>query len=114
MMNRILISIISATLLLAVQMAFGQSDSEIDVMATYPELVVIEEVDTELGRVVIDGQEYEIYDGDTSLLGLPPEAAQRSISLDQLSAGMEVMVSTDGSVPTAEHRANIVAMWRPL
>ena len=114
MMNRILTSIISSALLLAVQMAFGQPDSEIDVMATPPELVVIEKVDTELGRVVIDGQEYEIYEGDTSLLGLPPEAAQRSISLDQLSAGMEVMVSTDGTETTAKRRASIVAMWRPL
>ena len=113
-MNRILTSIISATLLLAVQMAFGQPDSEIDVMATLPELVVIEKVDTERGRVVIDGQEYEIYEGDTSLLGLPAEAAQRSISLDQVRAGTEVMVSTDGTETTAERRAKIVAMWRPL
>ena len=113
-MNRMFTSIIFATLLLTVQMAFGQTESEIDIMATPPELVVIEKVDTELGRVVIDGQEYEIYEGDTSGLGLPPEAAQRSISLDRLSAGMEVMVSTDGTVTTAERSAKVVAMWRPL
>ena len=113
-MNRIFISIISAALLLVVQMAFGQPGSGIDIMATPPELVVIEKVETELGRVFIDGQEYEIYEGDTSLLGLPPEAAQRSISLNQLNAGMEVMVSTDGTETTAKRRANIVAIWRPL
>jgi len=113
-MNRILTSSIFAALLLAAQMAVGQPASGTDMLASPPELVVIEKVDAELGRVVIEGQEYELYEGDTSLLGLPREAAQRGISLDQISAGTEVMVITDGTETTADRRARIIAMWRPF
>ena len=113
-MNRILTSVTLAALLLVVQMAFGQSSPGTDMLASPPELVVIEKVDTELGRVFIDGQEYEIYEGDTSLLGLPPEAVQSTISLDRISAGTEMMVITDGTETTSKHHAKIIAMWRPL
>ena len=113
-MNRILTSITFAALLLAVQIAFGQASPGTDMLASPPELVVIEKVDTELGRVVIEGQEFELYEGDTSLLGLPPEAAQSRLSLDQISAGTEMMVVTDGTETTTKHHAKIIAMWRPL
>ena len=113
-MNRILTSITFAALLLAVQLAFGQASPGTDMLASPPELVVIEKVDTELGRVVIEGQEFELYEGDTSLLGLPPEAVQSRISLDQINAGTEMMVITDGTETTSNHHAKVIAMWRPL
>lgn len=113
-MNRILVSVVSAAFALMTQIALGQPSSGTDMLASPPELVVVEKVDTELGRLVIEGQEYELYEGDTSLLGIPPEATQRGISLDQVSAGTEVMVITDGTETTSDHRAKIIAMWRPF
>ena len=112
-MKRIIETIFATTLLIAAGSAVGQPASHADMLASPPELMVIEKIDRTTGVVVIDGQEFELYDGDTSLLGLPPEAAQRRASLDQLSAGTEVMVSTDGIETTARRRSKIIAIWWP-
>lgn len=117
-MNRIpssIAAILSASLLLIAQNLLAQQQSaEFDMLASPPERVVVEEVDPELGVVVINGQEFEIYEGDTSLFGIPPEAAQRGITIDRLTAGSEVMVMTDGTESTADRRAKIIAIWRPF
>ena len=112
-MKRIIEAITAITLLIAAGLAVSQPASHSDLLASPPELMVIEKVDRTTGLVVIDGQEFELYTGDTSLFGLPPEAAQRRVSFDQLSAGAEVMVSTDGIEPTAKRRSKIIAMWWP-
>lgn len=90
----------------------AQDGPAFDLLAGPPELVVIERVDPESGLIVIAGQAYALFDGDTSLFALPSEATQRSLDRGQLRAGMEVMVVTDGTEPSRDHRPSILAIWR--
>ena len=97
----------------ATGLAVAQDGPAFDLLAAPPEQVVIERVDLESGLIVIGGQAYSLYDGDTSMFALPPEAGQRSLNPRLLRAGMEVMVVTDGTEPSRDHRPSILAIWRP-
>lgn len=96
----------------AVSMTHAQESLAMDLALSLPEQVVIERVDAAAGTIVIDGQSYTLYDGDTSLFNLPPEAGQRSLNPSLLRAGMEVMVVFDGTEPSRDHQPSILAIWR--
>jgi len=113
-MKSILTSMFAVLILLAAQPVIAQAGAAGDMPAAPPELVVVEKVDAAGGRIVIEGQQFEIFEGDVSLFELPPEATQRRLSLDDLSPGMEVMVITDGTETTRDRVASIIAIWRPL
>lgn len=112
-MKRIIQTMTAITFLIAANFAVGQAAPDYDLLAAPPELVVVEKVDTALGQIVIDGQTFELYDGDRSLFALPPEAVQNQLSLGDLRPGAELMVITDGTVSTDDRLAKIIALWRP-
>ncbi|TQE94461.1 MAG: hypothetical protein FKY71_17635 [Spiribacter salinus] len=112
-MKRIIEALIATTFLITANLAVSQSAPQEDLLAAPPELVVVEKVDATQGRVVINGQEFELYDGDRSLFALPREADQLEVSITELRPGAEVMVVTDGTESSRDRLAKIIAMWRP-
>ena len=112
-MKRIIEAMTAITLLIAASLAAGQSAVQEDLLAAPPELIVVEKVDATQGRIVINGQEYELFDGDRSLFAIPPEANQRQVSISELRPGSEIMVMTDGTSSNTNRLAKIIAMWRP-
>jgi len=112
-MKRIIEAMVAITLLTAVNLAVSQSAPQEDMLAGPPELVVVEKVDANEGRIVINGQEFELFDGDRSLFAIPREADQREVSIAALRPGEEIMVVTDGTESNSDRLAKIIAMWRP-
>lgn len=112
-MKRITEAMVAVTLLIAVNLAVSQSVPQEDLLAGPPELVVVEKVDATQGRIVINGQEFELFDGDRSLFALPREVDQREVSIAELRPGTEVMIVTDGTESNDDRLAKIIAIWRP-
>ena len=77
-----------------------------------PQVMVVENVDSEAGTVTLNGNIYRV-----SVEKRPIRAAQspngRPLKLSDLEQGMEVLVSTDGTMPDDAHQPRIKGIWEP-
>ena len=90
--------------------AFAQSagSDDVDFALGLPQKMVVESVDLKNGVLVLDGHRYRVYTGDKVMMVSGPGA---SLSPEQLVPGMEVLVSTDGTVPSRSHAPYVRGLW---
>ncbi|NKI35233.1 hypothetical protein HFP89_08645 [Wenzhouxiangella sp. XN79A] len=94
-------------LLLGVQVAVAQSD-DVDMALGLPQKMVVESIDLKAGIMVLDGQRYRIASEDKRAVIRGPGTP---LTPEQLSVGMEVMVSTDGTLPSSRNVPLIRGLW---
>jgi len=98
--------------------ASGQQAAEPgrDVPMSVPELMTVQSIDLSTGELVLDGQRYVAaldWSGDreqTMMSSQPGEELQ--VALEDLRPGMQVLVETDGTEASRNHRPLILSIWR--
>lgn len=94
--------------------AFSQSSEGLDGDVGFdqamglPQVMVVEAIDTKAGIVVLDGQRYRMGQESKPLM---IDAPGTVLTLEQLSVGMQVVVSTDGTEPSASHTPFVRGLW---
>ena len=85
---------------------------ETDMSTGIPQVMVVENVNLEGGTVTLNGDVYRVsVEKRPSRAALGPNG--RTLKLSDLEPGMEVLVSTDGTMPTS-HQPRLKGMWEPL
>ncbi|MCA1779975.1 MAG: hypothetical protein LC637_11505 [Xanthomonadaceae bacterium] len=91
--------------------ALAQSDgAAFDTAIGLPQPMVVDRVDHQAGLVVLNGRSYRVSASKASIAAL--QTSGRWLTLNDLRPGMEVLVSTDATQPTAKHTPDILGMWR--
>ena len=84
-----------------------------DAATGIPQLMVVDSVDSEARTVTLNGDVYRMSSREEGLNPAAPSSNGRPLRLSDLEPGMEVMVSTDGTVPGNSHQPRIKSIWEP-
>jgi hypothetical protein len=94
--------------------AFGQSSEGMNSAGGFdqamglPQVMIVESIDLKAGILVLNGQRYRVSSESKPLM---IDAPGTTLSIEQLSVGMEVMVSTDGTEPSSSHTPVVRGLW---
>ena len=85
---------------------------DIDSATGIPQLMVVDSVDSEAGTVTLNGNVYRVsIQKRQAQAALSPNG--RALELSDLKPGMEVVVSTDGTMPSESHQPRLKGIWKP-
>ena len=102
---------IALTAIVALAMPLA-AQVDIDSATGIPQVMVVDSVDSEAGTVTLNGDVYQVSDGTRPSRGaLSPNG--RALKLSDLEPGMEVLVSTDGTMPSDSHQPRLKGIWEP-
>ncbi len=104
------LAIIIILVSLAVPLIAQQRSGDTDMALGIPQPMRVNEVDLASRTVVLDGQTYRVATAEQ--IRANAGDARDLLTLRDLRAGMDILVSTDGSVAQQGHQPMIRAMWR--
>ena len=77
-----------------------------------PQVMVVDDINSEGGTVTLNGDVYRVsIEKRPSQGALSPNG--RALKLSDLEPGMEVLVSTDGTMPSDSHQPRLNGIWKP-
>ncbi|AKS40636.1 hypothetical protein [Wenzhouxiangella marina] len=97
-------------------LGLAQDSSAIDrdLALSLPQPMTVDSINVRTGEIVLDGRRYQYAEGSTGarLAGMTEESDDDGLRLSQLRPGMQVMIQTDGTEPSADHRPLVIRIWR--